>query len=100
MDSKECHRTVDYVVFESCQARNERHVKRLIVIIGILIGLLFITNALWLWFYSGFEFETYEADVDAGNGNANYNYVGNDMDGDVNYGTDTGKSAQNVKGGS
>lgn len=41
MDSEKCDKTVTsipYVVFESCQARNERHIKRLMIIIVILIA--------------------------------------------------------------
>lgn len=100
MDSEERDKAVipnvvSYVAFESVQARNERHIKRLWITNLVLITLLFLSNAIWLWFYSGFDFESYEADIDAGDGNANYNYIGNDMDGDISYGTNTGESKEN-----
>jgi len=89
MDSEKCNKTVDYVVFESCQARNERHVKRLIVIIGILIGLLFITNALWLWVFSGFDMETYEYEQ----GDSGINIIGDDNK-EVTYNGTKAESAE------
>lgn len=100
MDSEISNKTVtpnvvSYIAFESVQARNERHIKRLWITNIILIALLFLSNAIWLWFYSGFDLESYEADIDAGDGNANYNYIGNDMDGDITYGTNTGECKEN-----
>lgn len=86
---------VPYIAFESVQARNERHFRRLWIVIIILAAMLFLSNALWIWFYSGFDYETYEADIDAGQGTANYNYIGDDMKGDINNGTNTSESAEN-----
>lgn len=91
---------VPYIVFESIQARHERNLKRLMLIIALLIILLFGSNIAWLCFYSGFDFESYDADVDAEQGDAYYNYVGDDMEGDVNYGTNKGENPQIYKDGS
>lgn len=92
MDSEKRNQTVDekaevstipYVVFESCQARNERHIKRLMIIIVILIGLLFISNVLWLWYESSYDYADYEVTAD---NSSNANFIGSDMEGDINNG--------------
>lgn len=47
---------VPYVVFESAEARSERHIKRLIIalIISIIVGLL--TNLAWLYVWNQYEY--------------------------------------------
>lgn len=83
---------ISYYVFESVQARNERTIKRLWISTIILVILLFISNALWLWFFSGTEVESYEVTADS-NSNAYYNEIGNNFKGDVNNGgTDKGQT--------
>lgn len=52
--------TLPYVVFESVQARNERHLKRMWVLILVLIVLLVGSNIAWLSFMFGMDFETYD----------------------------------------
>ena len=91
--SKTCNSCVDktpasvpYVVHESAMARAERHSKRLVAIIILLIILLVGSNIGWLVYENQFEtVETIEEDivVDAGE-NGNANYIGND--GDINNG--------------
>lgn len=76
---------ISYFIFESVQARNERTIKRLWISTIILVILLFISNALWLWFFSGAEVESYEVTADS-NSNAYYNEIGNNFKGDVNNG--------------
>lgn len=52
--------TVPYIVYEGAQARHERTVKRLIVIIIIAISMLFASNAIWLYVWS--QYDTVEYD--------------------------------------
>ena len=52
--------TVPYIVYEGAQARHERTVKRLIVIIIIAILMLFASNAIWLYVWS--QYDTVEYD--------------------------------------
>lgn len=100
MDSEKCDKTVinyavsgeaaqgdkiSYFIFESVQARNERTIRRLWISTIILVILLFVSNALWLWFFSGAEVESYEVTADS-NSNAYYNEIGNNFKGDVNNG--------------
>lgn len=52
--------SVPYFVYEGEQARSERHIKRLIIALVVTILLLFGSNALWIWYMSGFDIETYD----------------------------------------
>ena len=51
-------KTVPYLVYEGTQARNERTVKRLIIVIVVTILLLFASNALWLYEWCQYDYET------------------------------------------
>ena len=50
-------KSIPYIVYESAEARSERHIKRLIValIISILVGLL--TNLAWLYAWNQYDYE-------------------------------------------
>ncbi len=85
---------ISYFVFESVQARNERIIKRLWISTIILVILLFVSNALWLYEFTRYDYETYSVDMDAGEtGDALYNYIGED--GDIYNGTNTDKTKEN-----
>lgn len=58
MDEKNMN--VPYIVYESAQARHERTVKRLIIIIILAISMLFASNAIWLYVWS--QYDTVEYD--------------------------------------
>ena len=95
MDSEERDKAVmpnvvSYVAFESVQARNERHIKRLWITNLVLIALLFLSNAIWLWFYSGFDFESYDYEQDG----SGINIIGDDNEEVKQYGTES-TSAEN-----
>lgn len=51
---------VPYIVYEGAQARHERTIKRLIVIIIIAISMLFASNAIWVYVWS--QYDTIEYD--------------------------------------
>lgn len=89
MDSEKCDKTVincaisdkaaqgdkiSYFIFESVQARNERTIKRLWISTIILVILLFASNALWLWFFSGANLECYEYEQ----GDSGINIIGDE----------------------
>ena len=73
--------SVPYVVHESAMARAERHTKALVWVIVLLIMLLVVTNAGWLWYESTMEavvetaetvtttYEDVEQSTDAGGNN-------------------------------
>ena len=73
----ESPREVPYIVYESSMGRAERIIKRLIIALIVAVILIFASNGLWLWYFSGFDVESYELVTDDG-GNANY--IGNDGD--------------------
>lgn len=52
--------SVPYIVYEGTQARNERTIKRLTILLALAICLLFVSNATWLWYMSGYDYKGYE----------------------------------------
>lgn len=52
--------TVPYIVYESAQARQERTIKRLIIVIIIAVSMLFATNAIWLYVWSLYDTTVYD----------------------------------------
>lgn len=83
-------KTVPYLVYEGTQARNERTIKRLIIVIVVTILLLFASNALWLYEWCQYDYEAEEIIIDSRYGSANY--VG--RDGDAIYGMDIRPTAK------
>lgn len=80
--------TVPFIVYESATEKADRQHRRLIAVILVLIGLLFLSNALWLIAWNSYDYvDDYSVDVDAGEG-GNANYIGHD--GDINNGTSNG----------
>lgn len=83
---------VPYIVYEGEMARQERHVKRLVVMLAVMLVLFFASNMAWLYVWNQYEYvnETIEASQDG----SGVNIVGGE---DVNYGSDgsdTQKKAQ------
>lgn len=83
-------KTVSYIVYEGEQARNERHIKRLVRALIVAIALIFLSNAVWLYAWIQFDYTSVESSIslDAKDGTANY--VGND--GSITYGTDNSEA--------
>jgi hypothetical protein len=54
-------KSVSYLSFESEMARNERHVKRLIIALVISIILIFASNALWLYAWLQYDYSSSES---------------------------------------
>lgn len=84
--------SVPYMVHESAMARNERHIRRLVISLIVSIITLFAANIGWLWFLSQFEFESTEISSEGG-GNANY--IGED--GNIYNGTYQGSEDETQK---
>lgn len=66
---------IPYIAFESQMARNERHIKRLVIALIVAIVLMFASNGLWLWAWLQYDYvdaETESVSIDNGEGNANY----------------------------
>lgn len=96
MSEKENNSAVPYFVYEGEMARNERHIKRLIIALIVTIALMFFSNAAWLFAWCQYDYSSEEItstttiELDGGDG-GNANYIGND--GDIYNGT--GKSDEN-----
>ena len=71
---------IPFIVHESILTRMERVIKRLIIILILVISMLFISNAVWLyaWMQYDYSTETETVSVDGKDGIANY--IGNDGD--------------------
>lgn len=73
------------LAFERMQSKDERNDRWRNLTIIILIVLLVVTNAMWLWAWNQYDYvEDYTVDVDSEDG-GNANYIGND--GDIYNGT-------------
>lgn len=84
--------TVPYIVYEGAQARQERTIKRLIIVIIITVSMLFATNAIWLYAWMQYDYATEieEIEVDSDNG-GNANYIGRDLNGELINGESEGE---------
>ena len=62
---------IPYIVHESEVARLERTIKRLFVIVIVLIAVVFLSNAIWLYAWNQYEYEdqqiSYEQDGNGAN---------------------------------
>lgn len=61
-DRTDLPKDVPYIVHEDAQVRNERHIKRLLILIGILIILLAGTNMAWLYMWNQYDTISYDQD--------------------------------------
>lgn len=77
----ENEKVVSQYFHEGTVAMMERTIRRLWITTIILIILLVVTNALWLWYESQFEYFTVTQESETGTNN----YIGND--GEISYGT-------------
>ena len=75
---------VDYIAHEAIVARMERIINKLWIIILVLVAVLVLSNAAWIWYESQFEEMTITQETEAETGNAIVNNGG-----DVIYGEDT-----------
>lgn len=48
--------TVPYIVHESAMARNERHIKRLVIALIVSIVMLVLSNLAWLYMWNSYEY--------------------------------------------
>lgn len=76
--------TVPYIVHESAMARNERHIRRLVIALIVAIVMMVAMNIAWLYVWNSYEYVGESSVSVEGEGNANY--IGND--GDITNGED------------
>lgn len=80
---KEQRQTVPYIAHEADMARQERTIKRLVIMLIVILAFWFSTIGVFVW-YLNHDFENYDAEVST-DGGGDANYIGND--GDVYNGT-------------
>ena len=78
---------IPYIVWEGEKAREERRHKRDFIIKIVLIVMLFLSNALWLYAWSQYDYSGYEEEITIDGGERGFaGYIGHD--GEINYGED------------
>ena len=83
---------VPYVVHEADMARMERGNKRLSVLASILVALLFITNALWVWLWNQYEYVDSEVTTTVSQDGEGNNIYGDGNE--VNDGADSNNNGE------
>lgn len=78
--------SVPYIIYEGEMARNERHIRRLIIALIVSISIILFSNLAWLKAWTMYDYSSDETIIDASaDDGGNVNYVGND--GDIVNGT-------------
>ena len=75
---------VPYIVHEADMARQERTIKRLVIMLIVILALWFSTIGVFVWYLNQYDFENYDVKVST-DGGGDANYIGND--GDIYNGT-------------
>lgn len=97
MDSEKRDKTVEtenkpdvpFVAYERAEAAFERNIKRLWITVSVLIALLFASNMLWLWAFTGYDMVSYDYEQ----GDSGINIIGDDNS-EVTY---NGSKAENTQ---
>lgn len=78
---------VPYIVYEGEMARQERNIKRLLIILTTMLVLFFASNMAWLYVWNQYDYidETKTIEIDADQDGEGTNVVGGE---DVTYGPD------------
>lgn len=74
---------VPFIVYEGTIARFERTIKRLLILVGITILLLFASNIFWIYEWNLYDYQ--EVTVDSQDG-SNANFMGAGASGVINNG--------------
>ena len=85
--------TVPYIVHESAMARNERHIRRLVIALIVAVVMIAVTNIAWLYVWNSYEYVGESESVSV-NGDGTANYVGND--GDITNGINQGSEENQI----
>lgn len=79
---------VPFIVYEGTIARFERTIKRLVILVGITVLLLFASNAIWIYEWNQYDYSDVVMDNTDG-GNANF--MGTGASGVINNGESQSK---------
>lgn len=78
-DMEEKEKNVPYFIHEGMMARDERTIKRLIIALMITVGLLFLSNMAWLYYWNQYEYVTEDIDLISRDG-GNASFIGENGD--------------------
>lgn len=74
------------IAFERVQAKEERDNRFKNILLLVLVILVFLSNALWLYVWNSYDYYTETVEIDTGSENGgDANYIGSD--GDIYNGT-------------
>lgn len=91
MAEKEFDTSVPYIVYEGSEARAERHIKRLIIALIVVVTMLFATNLAWLWVWQ--QYEVVDTEVTYSQDGEGTNVIG--AGNEVLYGTEVSHTNSN-----
>ena len=83
--------SVPYIIHESEMARQERHAKRLIVVLIITLIMLFGSNMAWLYVWNQYEYVDETQTIEAIQDGKGVNIVGGE---DVTYGPESSNNKE------
>ena len=78
---------VPYFMFEGMMARHERTIKHFIIALILVVLLMFVSNAIWVYEWSTYEYTGTSETVSIDGKEGVANYIGND--GDITNGSDS-----------
>ena len=59
---------VPYIVYESAQARGERHIRRLLFALLLTVVLLVLTNLAWMGMWNSYDYSDVDESIDLAQG--------------------------------
>jgi TRAP-type C4-dicarboxylate transport system permease large subunit len=48
--------SIPYIAYESAMATSERHIKRLWIALIICMAMLFVSNAMWVYYFAQYDY--------------------------------------------
>lgn len=91
MEDKMKENAVSYYTLEAMLAREERHIRRLIILLAITIAMLFASNAAWLYCWQMYDYSGQE--IMATQDGEGINIVSGE---DVDYGAESSNSKESA----
>lgn len=70
--------SIPYIVYEGAQARQERTVKRLIIVLILCIAMIFASNAIWLYAWMQYDYTSEETTTSIVQDGRGVNIIGNE----------------------
>ena len=86
---------VPYIVYEGEMARQERHIKRLIIMLALMLVLFFASNMAWLYVWNQYEYvDETTTSIKATQDGEGVNIVGGE---DITYGSESSNNEKKAQ---